>query len=89
MITEQLSDVSDLEDGSECETIEGSNSEMSVDEDDEESHVTFASESVTSEYPQEPDKYDQRIDAEEEKRTLKKMKGTTESVFLNHRFLIY
>ena len=43
--------------------------------DDGKSHVTFATESVVSEFPVEPDKYDNRIDKDEEKLALQKMKG--------------
>ena len=71
-----MSDVSDLEGGeNESDVSNGSDSDMSVDEDDSKSRVSFAPESTISEYPVEPDKYDERIDMEEEKILLQKVKG--------------
>lgn len=66
---------------------EASESEMSLDEDDGKSHVSFAPESVTSEYPVEPDKYDKRIDTEEENRALQKLKGISILLLTRDTFL--
>lgn len=73
IFTEQLSDVSDLEEENECDMSEKADSDDPMD--DSKSHVTFATESVVLEYPVEPDKYDNRIDKEEEKLSLQKIKG--------------
>ena len=73
---EYLSDVSDLEEENEDDIANASDSEMSVDDDDKKSSVSFAPESTTSEYPVEPNKYDERIDMEEESIMLQKIKGT-------------
>lgn len=65
--------MSDLEEESESDMSEKADSDDPMD--DGKSHVTFATESVVSEYPMEPDKYDKRMDKEEEKLSLQKIKG--------------
>ncbi len=70
---EEVSEVSDLAEEMEASTDEDSETDEPMD--DSKSHVSFAPESVTSEYPNEPDKYDVRVDKEEEKRALQKIKG--------------
>lgn len=65
--------MSDLEEENECDLSQKADSDDEMD--DGKSHVTFATESVVSEYPMEPDKYDKRVDLEEEKLSLQKIKG--------------
>lgn len=70
-----MSDVSDLEGENSSNTLDSSDSEIIEDDSDGGSHVSFAPESTISEYPIEPNKYDEGVDMEEEKKILQKVKG--------------
>lgn len=52
------------------------------DVDDKKRHVTFGSESIISEMPIDPDKYDQSVNKEEEKMMLEKIKGLLSQMFI-------
>ena len=79
MFVEELSDVSDhVEEEEDDEEMENQDDEMeSLDNNDngKPRRVTFASESIISENPLDPDKYDQTVNKEEEEMMLEKIKG--------------